>query len=214
MGAGKVILWRHGQTDYNAAGRVQGQIDIALSPVGMAQCEAAAKVLSQDCTITKIVSSPLSRAVDTAGALSALLHIPVNTDDRLMERSFGRFEGLTRQQMEDEYPQWFQQWQTTGECVAAGIENSQDMAHRAATAINEAVADVASEETVVIVSHGSALSRGICALLGLPGVTTGWLKGLNNCHWSVLERGRQIPWRLVAHNLSATPGDSSLPSMA
>jgi broad specificity phosphatase PhoE len=84
---------RHGQTDWNVQGRFQGHADIPLNAVGLAQAKSAADVLST-CGIEMIVASPLIRARATAEIVADRLGKTPVFDEELMERRFGRFEGL------------------------------------------------------------------------------------------------------------------------
>lgn len=85
---------RHGQTDWNAQLRLQGSTDIPLNATGREQAARAADILAGQ-GITRIVSSPLSRALETAQIVGARLGLAVETDARLIERHFGLFEGMT-----------------------------------------------------------------------------------------------------------------------
>jgi probable phosphoglycerate mutase len=85
---------RHGQTDWNVQMRLQGSTDIPLNETGRRQAHVAANILASE-GITRIIASPLSRALETArivGAASGLMQV---IDDRLIERNFGQFEGMT-----------------------------------------------------------------------------------------------------------------------
>jgi 2,3-bisphosphoglycerate-dependent phosphoglycerate mutase len=84
---------RHGQTDWNAQGRIQGHTDVPLNATGVAQAQAAAGRLAGR-GIDWIVSSPLARARATADFVAARLGLPVHLDDDLKERRFGAFEGM------------------------------------------------------------------------------------------------------------------------
>ena len=87
----RLVLWRHGLTDYNVAGRIQGRVDIPLNDAGLAQASAVAPAIAA-MEPTAIVSSPLGRARQTADVLSAAVGVDVRVDDALMERSFGMWE--------------------------------------------------------------------------------------------------------------------------
>ncbi|CAM3207234.1 histidine phosphatase family protein [Asticcacaulis taihuensis] len=95
---------RHGQTDWNVQMRLQGSTDIPLNETGRAQANVAARILAGE-GITKIIASPLSRALETARIVGASAGIEPVIDDRLIERNFGLFEGMTidevHQQRED-----------------------------------------------------------------------------------------------------------------
>ncbi len=83
---------RHGQTDWNVEGRMQGHTDIPLNATGLQQAAEAALKL-QALPITRIVSSPLSRALKTAAVAAEALNLPIHIDSMLMERTFGSYEG-------------------------------------------------------------------------------------------------------------------------
>jgi len=85
---------RHGQTDWNVQMRLQGSTDIPLNETGRAQAHAAAKILAGE-GITRIIASPLSRALETARIVGAASGIEPVIDQRLIERNFGLFEGMT-----------------------------------------------------------------------------------------------------------------------
>jgi len=98
----KFILTRHATTEWNSAGRIQGQTDISLSPQGKIEAEELAKLLS-DVGINLIVSSDLKRASETAEIINASLNVPLQLEQRLRECSFGNIEGLTKQQAIEKY---------------------------------------------------------------------------------------------------------------
>ena len=83
---------RHGQTDWNLEGRMQGHTDIPLNATGVEQAHAAALKL-KPLPITRIVSSPLARALKTAAVAAEALNLPIHIDSQLMERTFGSYEG-------------------------------------------------------------------------------------------------------------------------
>src|SRR5919206_400195 len=83
---------RHGQTEFNANGRIQGQLDSPLSELGFRQCAAAAESLVGE-AIDAIYASPLRRAADSARAIADRLNLEVRFDDRLMEINAGMFQG-------------------------------------------------------------------------------------------------------------------------
>ncbi|WP_284946123.1 histidine phosphatase family protein [Acidisoma cladoniae] len=151
---------RHGETDWNAQNLSQGDIDIPLNAVGRAQAKSAA-ALMEGHKLSTIVSSTLSRALDTAQAVSEVTGVPVQTDDRLREVKFGEQEGLP---MGDWYDDWI-----AGTYTPKGAEVFADLRTRAAEAVNRAIAKPAP---VLIVAHG-ALFRAIRSAMGLePNVRT------------------------------------------
>ena len=109
MSARRVVLWRHGQTDLNVQQRIQGAQDFPLNDVGRAQ---AARVAHEVAAMSpdRIISSPLSRASDTAQQVVELVGIPMEWDGRLRERNYGEWEGLTRTQIQKRDPEQFRVW--------------------------------------------------------------------------------------------------------
>jgi probable phosphoglycerate mutase len=151
---------RHGETDWNAKGWSQGNVDIPLNPTGIAQAQAAAQLM-RNRGIGSIVASPLSRAKDTADAVAAQLGLPVALDEGLREVSFGVQEGKP---MSD----WFAEW-VEGAYTPENAESFADLRARAVAAINRALANPAP---VLVVAHG-ALFRALRAEMGLePNVRT------------------------------------------
>ncbi|HLS73419.1 MAG TPA: histidine phosphatase family protein [Actinomycetaceae bacterium] len=201
MTATTVLLWRHGQTDYNSGGRLQGQVDIALNETGQAQAAAAAEVLSRVQPV-QIISSDLSRAHDTARTLGELVGVPVRLDQRLRERSFGQWEGLTHPEIAEGWPEQYVEWESGRHPEGIGAETRGQTGRRIAEAVAEA-AGAMDGGVLVVTSHGAAISSGITTLLGLDAETWRGITGLGNCHWSVLRPndGSQPAWRVAAHNV-------------
>jgi broad specificity phosphatase PhoE len=90
----RLVLWRHGETDYNAAGRMQGHLDSALTPVGWNQARFAAPALARF-SPDLVIASDLHRATDTATVLTEALGVPLRIDKRLRETHLGEWQGLT-----------------------------------------------------------------------------------------------------------------------
>jgi|SRR5659263_23296 len=206
MTAGTVILWRHGQTDYNIQLRVQGGVDIPLNATGVQQAAAGAEALARylgDDARVSIVSSTLSRAAATARALADVLALTVATDARLRERDFGIWEGLTHDQMVERWPEEFRLWKTGATPEGIGMETKSQVADRVHAAVMEHATTRAAEEILVVVSHGSATTQVLARMLGAQPGGTFPIRGLDNAHWSTLNHRPEMapPWRLRAHNL-------------
>jgi probable phosphoglycerate mutase len=209
------VLWRHGQTVWNAERRFQGQSDIPLDEVGQAQAERAARLLAA-LRPDLIVSSDLSRAAQTAAPLSRLTGLELTLDKDLRERSGGCWEGLTDTEIRTRYPVEHASW------TPPDGEPSNLVADRVAGAllrVAEAVLARGDDPprpppagaptrvvtgVAVVVSHGAALRLGMSRLLGMPEELSGVLGPLSNCSWSVLGR-RYGRWRLVEHNAGTLP---------
>lgn len=196
----RLVLWRHGQTAYNAEERVQGRVDVPLNEEGLAQAHAAAPALAA-LEPSRIVASPLMRAQQTAAILAGLTGLAVVTDDDLVERSFGAWEGLTRAEMMAGWPEEYRVWRRGEDPQGVGVEARGAVAERVGRALRRA-APADSENTVVVVAHGSALTLGTTNLLGLDAATWLGLRGLSNCHHAVLRSGDRPPgWAMLGWNL-------------
>jgi glucosyl-3-phosphoglycerate phosphatase len=196
-----LILWRHGNTDWNAGDRVQGQLDTPLNDRGRQQAATAASRLAA-LRPAAIVASDLRRAADTAAALAALTDLPVRLDARLRERYFGDWQGLTIAEIAERYPAEYARWQAGEPDFGCAAESVDDMAKRVGAALRDAV-DAAPGGTIVVATHGGAARHGIGEMVGWPPQVTRSLGGLGNCHWSELRLDAARGWRLRAHNLSA-----------
>jgi broad specificity phosphatase PhoE len=144
-----VGLLRHGQTDWNVDMRLQGISDIPLNDYGREQATTAGKVLKNS-EWSRIVTSPLSRAVETARIVaSAIGHEEVQHYPQLIERSFGVAEGLS-------YEEWREQYKD-GE-TAPEAESLADLTERAKQLLDSMAIDFAGE-TFLAVSHGALIRR-------------------------------------------------------
>ncbi|WP_084963060.1 histidine phosphatase family protein [Thermoactinospora rubra] len=193
----RIVCLRHGQTLWNVEKRFQGHTDIPLDETGIAQAARAASLLAA-LRPSLIVSSDLQRAHDTALALARLVNLDVAVDKDFRERGGGLWEGLTREEIAERWPEEYLAWEAPeGEDVAV-------VAERVSAAMRRWAARLDDGGLLVIASHGAALRLGICALLGLPQELWSAIGGLGNCSWSVLEEGRK-GWRLLEHNAGTLP---------
>ena len=102
-----IIAIRHGETDWNALGRYQGQTDIPLNDSGLAQAKQAASFL-RDKTIHAIYTSNLSRAAQTAAEIALARNEDVRIVPELQEQHYGVFQGLTGSQVKERWPDAYQ----------------------------------------------------------------------------------------------------------
>ncbi|HEV2087134.1 MAG TPA: histidine phosphatase family protein [Cryptosporangiaceae bacterium] len=202
MTARRVLIWRHGRTGWNASGRIQGQADVLLDPVGVAQVEEAAPLLAAEAPDV-IVASDLARARHTADALAALTGLPVRLDARLRETAFGPWQGLTQLEIAQRWPEAYERWQRGEPPGLPGMERPEQVAARMRLVIEDVLA--ATEGTLVVVTHGGAARRAVQALLGWPDEVVVRLGVLGNCRWTEL-RHTARGWRLHAHNAGPLAG--------
>jgi probable phosphoglycerate mutase len=197
------VLWRHGQTVWNAERRFQGQSDIPLNETGQAQAERAARLLAA-LRPELIVSSDLSRAAGTAAALARLTGLEVTLDKDLRERHGGGWEGLNDAEIRARYPAEHASWNPPdGEPSAVVADRVAGALQRIADRLAEDDRDGASR-LAVVASHGAALRLGMSRFLGMPEELFGVLGPLSNCSWSVLGQ-RRGHWRLLEHNAGTLP---------
>ncbi|MBN1173135.1 MAG: histidine phosphatase family protein [Micromonosporaceae bacterium] len=192
----RLIIWRHGQTEWNAGGRVQGHADIDLTEAGAAQAAAAAERLAA-LGPTRIVSSDLRRAADTAAALAAVTGLPVALDSRLRERYYGPWQGLTGPEIIARWPEEHARWRAGHPSIGLGIETLDDLAKRASVVVSEVVAE---NEVVVLATHGGTARQACGAVLGWPEQPIRTLCGLANCRWAELRCDSVRGWALWSYN--------------
>ena len=200
----RVVLWRHGQTDWNVENRFQGHTDIPLNAVGRAQVARAASILSTQ-EIDHIISSDLQRAYETAAAVAAVKQLKVVTDPQLRETHCGSWEGRTGPDIEASDGENLARWFAGDDLPAGGDgERRSDVVKRMMAAIERGLSERQSGETLLVVTHGGAARGAIGALLGLA--ISDWVAigGLANASWSIVEE-RNARWRLIEHNSGVLP---------
>jgi len=133
----RLILIRHGETDWNVEGRYQGQVDPPLNQQGLAQARQLAQRL-QGVGLDVLYSSPLRRALQTAQILAEALDIPLHTEPRLMEIHQGEWQTLLYTEIATRYTELFHRWQTEPWTVTIpGGENIAQVQERVYAAIDE-----------------------------------------------------------------------------
>lgn len=201
----RLCLVRHGETAWNAEGRVQGHTDIPLSPMGIRQAHASAAALSQH-DFTAVYSSDLMRVRQTAEPSAQRLALPVQLEPELRERHYGIFERLLYSEVKERYPEHYQRFHEkdpdfdfeTGESLRTFFDRSLRAVQRIAAAHGG--------EQVLVFTHGGVLDMvyrhartlGLSAQrdYGIPNCGVNWIEiGPNG--WNVHR------WADVTH-LSAT----------
>lgn len=172
-----VLFWRHGQTDFNVAGRFQGQSDVPLNDTGRAQADLVARRLAE-LGPELIVSSDLSRAAATADSLASLVALEPVRDERLRETAFGDWEGSTRAEVAETWPDELAEWAAGADIAPPGGESRTQSGRRVADAITDIVQS-AEASTIAVVAHGAVLRAAAEILLEMNG--TGRLGVLRNC---------------------------------
>jgi broad specificity phosphatase PhoE len=162
----RVYLVRHGATPLTAENRFSGEVGVDLSDEGRAQVARLAERLAGD-PIAAVYCSPLSRTVETAGILAAPHRLAPIRADGLREISHGRWEGLTRQEVEERFCDEYASWEADPFTFApVGGESGLAVLARALPAVRSVVA-AHPGETVLVVSHKATLRLVLCSLLGI-----------------------------------------------
>jgi broad specificity phosphatase PhoE len=211
----RLVMLRHGQTEYNASSRMQGQLDTDLSDLGRDQAGAAAEVLAKRQPLL-IVSSDLRRALDTAVVLGERAGLPVQVDTRLRETHLGDWQGMTHLEVDASAPGARLAWRNDARWAPHGGESRVDVAARSLPLMAELVAGQAEwgleepERPVVLVAHGGLIAALTAALLDLPVDNWPALGGMGNASWVQLsghsgddDQFEDIRWRLDVWNASA-----------
>ena len=178
----RLLLVRHGRSEMNAQRRAQGWLDSPLDEVGRAQARAVARRLQQE-PPRILYTSPLSRARETAEIIAQALGVPLAVDDRLKERGLGAISGLTREEIEERFPEWIQRWRENPEWVPPpGGEGPEVFWERVVGVFEEIVARHPGQ-VVGVVSHGGVIGTYLTHLVGA-------------------ERGTRSPFALANGSLS------------
>ena len=196
------MFLRHGQTDWNHTHRLQGQADVELDSVGVAQAHVAASALGRR-RFTAVYSSDLERATVTAETVAADLGLPVSVDARLQEIHVGSWSGKTRTQVEVEMPHYAALYSQGRDFRRSESgETMAEMVERAIPAIEEILERHEGEE-VLVVGHGFLFSKLLQHVLNLP-ENSRVIGPLSNAHWSEVAFSQHGTW-LVSHNVGAYP---------
>ena len=204
----EIIIVRHGETEWNVSEIFRGRMDVELNETGEKQAELLAEYLS-NLKIEAICSSPLRRALKTAGAVAGYHNLDVSIAPGLIDFNFGEWQGLSKQQVEGKYKELYAEWVSHPERVKMPDgESLADVGERAIAVVEEVAGK--HEGAAVLVSHRVVNKVIICALLGLDN-SHFWNIKLDTCGITVFayEKGRFI---LTRHNdtsyLKSARGDA------
>lgn len=164
----KLIFIRHGQTDWNVQGKIQGSYDSELNDTGIKQAmKLSKKLLSLNYRFSKIYSSPQKRALKTAEILSKSSNVDYVSMKDLQEMNMGKWEGLSWSEVEDKYPNEYKEWYLNRRYTnTPDGESYQDMLERVLKAINKIINE--NNDDVVIVSHSAVIMCLQCYVTNTP----------------------------------------------
>jgi broad specificity phosphatase PhoE len=163
----RLILVRHGQTEWNRVRRVQGHTDTSLDKVGRAQAERVARRLEVE-GIAAVYASDLKRAQETAQRIAAKRGLTVQTSPLFREAHYGLWEGMTVAEIEAQYPEAYRRWREDSlRNRAPEGETLEELQQRALAGAAE-ILHAHGGGPVVIVAHGGSIRSLICGLLEWP----------------------------------------------
>ena len=168
--SGSIIIVRHGRTEFNATGRLQGRTDNPLDEVGLAQAEAVAAYLQPELLPdTLFVCSPLLRARQTAMAIVDRVGSSFDIDERWIELDYGAYEGLRQSEVPSNV---WREWRSDSNFAAPQGESLNQVQQRVADACAE-LAQRLDGRTAVVVSHVSPIKSAVAWALGVD-ASVGW----------------------------------------
>jgi broad specificity phosphatase PhoE len=162
----RILLVRHGETEWNRIKRFQGRSNLPLNQTGKKQIRALALAL-KDAPITAIYTSPLIRAMETA-ILIRSFHpsVPIMEDEGLMEMDLGEFDGMEAQHWIERYPNYRKTWQRAPSSVKMpGGESLQEVQTRAVEALERITKEYPPEVTLLICTHNFVICSILCHAL-------------------------------------------------
>ncbi len=188
----RLVLIRHGQSEWNSQHRIQGQSGSGLTERGRLQATGTAAWVAATHPTATLVTSDLQRCRETAAPIAAGLGVTALEDAQVRERSFGRWEGRTLDEIEAEDPELWRRWRSGQDVVReVGGESGADLSARVSAAFLAHVEPLAEGDTIVVVTHGGPVWHGMHALLDLPWGTLG---GVGNAAVTELVRAGQGWW--------------------
>ena len=163
----RLILVRHGETQLNKEGQVQGLNVVPLNATGQAQARAVALVLSKE-RPSHLYSSPLVRAVETAEIAAESLRISPISEDGFREADVGELDGMTMEEIKTKYPRFLERWnKDCGRTRMPGGVSLLQVQNRTWPVI-ETLRYRHPYETVVVVTHNFVMHTIVCKILGMP----------------------------------------------
>jgi broad specificity phosphatase PhoE len=197
----KLVIVRHGETEWNVQHKVMGQLDSPLTAKGIQQAKAIADRLRR-LKFTSIYSSDLGRAVQTANIIAETCGKQIIFDAELREWNMGIFEGLTVSEMHEKFPQERQDYEQIGDEYIIPKGESLTQCRARGFRILNAIAERHSDENVVVVTHGCVLMGFFEMVLDLRTGNT-WRFKLDNANFCafeyVKERWSLVVWNDVSH---------------
>lgn len=200
----RLILVRHGETEWNRDLKIQGQLDVVLSAVGRAQAKRVARRLQGE-TLAAVYSSDLARASETAAIIAELHGLAVLTRPELREGCFGAWQGLTLAEVQERFAENYADYRrdpvhgrpVEGECLA-------EVADRAEGAVKAIVA-AHPGQAILVVTHGGTLKTVVCRLLAFD-LAERWRFAVDNCSLTIFSWRGERPILLTLNDTAHLAG--------
>jgi alpha-ribazole phosphatase len=197
----RLLLVRHGETEYNQQWRFQGRTDLGLNRVGLQQAEGLRQRLSRE-KIDLIYSSNLKRAAETAEIIARGRGLRVEFRENLAELGFGKFEGMTHAEIVERYPDW---QPGDFDFTAYGGESLEQLARRIRAFEDELRSDNPADANILIIAHSGSLRVLLCRLLGMD-IENWWRFHLAPASLTVIEDFRGEPVLTLLNDVSHLKG--------
>lgn len=189
----KFIVMRHGRTDYNDRHLLQGQTEMPLNEKGIHEAENAREELKQEgYSIDRVISSPLGRALKTAEIVSGFPKDKIEIDDLLIEIGFGPMEGSSTTEIGEEMQIFFKD--PPRYVPPQGAESYQSLLDRMKAFLESHVQEK-SNDTVLVLSHGTAMHAMYLVLTGRP-LKQFWDSPIGNCGFFVIDNSSGS-WKII-----------------
>ncbi len=166
--AARILLIRHGETEWNRTHRFQGRSDTPLNETGIRQAEAAALMLKDE-SLTAVYSSPLSRALETARRIKVYHPRPLLIiESGFIEMDLGEFDGMEAREWGRQNPDFMKSWwENPGKQKMPGGESLEEVQQRAVSTLNRIVAELPQGSSILICSHNFVILSLLCHAKGL-----------------------------------------------
>jgi len=162
----RIILVRHGETDWNKREVFRGQIDVLLNQNGLNQAQAVGNALKGQ-KLNAIYSSPLSRAVQTANEIAKFHNLDVNLEDGYLDLNYGQWQGVSHEEVKTRYPELYDKWHEQPHLLRfPGGESLNDVRERAINAL-ERIIFIHPGDTIIVVAHRVVNKVLLCSVLDL-----------------------------------------------
>jgi broad specificity phosphatase PhoE len=182
----RIILIRHGQTEWNRQDLIRGQVDVPLDDTGLAQAAATAARIAAEWQPAALYSSPLRRAVQTAQLIADRLGLEVRTVSGFNDMNFGQWQGLSYSEVRQRWPEVSQAWLTAPQTVTFPNGESLGRVRQRGVSALQQVIEQHPNQDAVIVGH-TVLNRVLlCAVLGLDD-SHHWRIGQDTCAVNTIE---------------------------